>query len=199
MTKFGMHMRIDLGMVPTKKKLTPTQGAKIKKKNTKLDSKQTSNVPCQTIQSYVISTSFLSTDCELNINPCSKNVYNLGPRGVEVGVLGGSKNQKSGKCHELSRKSIIFVLTHVPGVLGVNISTKVREISRTPEKIDKKKLLPKKKILTTTQPIRRGGGGKGENFKVTKHQLLKSISGMQLSWAKPGNPREGGREGGRDE
>ena len=27
------------------------------------------------------------------------------PRGVEVGILGGSKNQKSGKCHELSRKS----------------------------------------------------------------------------------------------
>ena len=94
MTKFGMHMRIDLGMVPTQKNWPPTQGAKIKKKNTKLDSKQTSNVPCQTIQSYVISTSFLSTDCELSINPCSKNVYNLGPRGVEVGVLGGSKNQK---------------------------------------------------------------------------------------------------------
>ena len=143
MTKFGMHMRIDLGMVPTKKNVTPTQRAKIKKKNTKLDSKQTSNVPCQTIQSYVISTSFLSTHCELSINPCSKNVYNLGPRGVEVGVLGGSKNQKSGKCHELSRKSIIFILTHVPGVLGVKIS-KVREISRTAEKIDKKKLLPKK-------------------------------------------------------
>ena len=25
-------------------------------------------------------TSFLSTDCELSTNPCSKNVYNLGPR-----------------------------------------------------------------------------------------------------------------------
>ena len=46
-----------------------------------------------------------------------------------------------------------------------------------------------------------GGGVKGENVKVTKHQVLKSISGMQLScaiitlqifWAKPGNPREGG-------
>ena len=41
----------------------------------------------------------------------------------------------------------------------------------------------------------------GENFKVTKHKVLKSIPGMQLScaiitlqifWAKPGNPREGG-------
>ena len=46
-------------------------------------------------------------------------------------------------------------------------------------------------------PIRRGGGGvrvRGENVKVTKHQVLKSISGIQLScaiitlqifWAKP--------------
>ena len=114
-----------------------------------------------------------------------------------MGVLGGSKNQKSGKCHELSRKSIIFVLTHVPGVLGVKIS-KVREISRTAEKIDKKNYCrKKKKNVTTTPPHPTGmGWGKGENFKVTKHQLLKSISGMQLSWAKPGNPREGGREGG---
>ena len=39
-----------------------------------------------------------------------------------------------------------------------------------------------------------GGGVRGENAKVTKHQVLKSISGMQLScaiitlqifWAKP--------------
>ena len=50
-------------------------------------------------------------------------------------------------------------------------------------------------------PIRRGGV-RGENFKVTKHTVLKSIPGMQLSSAiitlqifraKPGNPREGGR------
>ena len=46
-----------------------------------------------------------------------------------------------------------------------------------------------------------GGGVRGENFKVTKHQVSKSIPGMQLScamitlqifWAKPGNQREGG-------
>ena len=31
----------------------------------------------------------------------------------EVGILGGQKiNQKSGKCHELSRKSIKLVFTH---------------------------------------------------------------------------------------
>ena len=50
-------------------------------------------------------------------------------------------------------------------------------------------------------PSDEGGGVRGENVKVTKHQVLKSISGMQLScaiitlqifWAKPGNPREGG-------
>ena len=44
-------------------------------------------------------------------------------------------------------------------------------------------------------------GVRGKNFKVTKHQVLKSIPGMQLScaiitlqifWANPGNPREGG-------
>ena len=88
MTKFGTHMRIYLGMVPTKKKLIPH------------------------------------------------------PRGVKVGILGGSKNQKSGKCHELSRKSIILLPPPHPGGsrgggLGVKIS-KVREISRTAEKIDKK-------------------------------------------------------------
>ena len=50
----------------------------------------------------------------------------------------------------MSRKSIKQIFTHpTPGVqrpgggLGVKIS-KVREISRTAEKIDKKKILPKK-------------------------------------------------------
>ena len=59
-------------------------------------------------------------------------------------------------------------------------------------------------------PFDGGGGVRGENFKVTigpKHQVLKSISGMQLScviitlqifWAKPGNPREDWREGGKE-
>ena len=28
------------------------------------------------------------------------------PKGVAVGILGGQKNQKSGKCHELSRQKI---------------------------------------------------------------------------------------------
>ena len=73
------------------------------------------------------------------------------------------------------------------GVGGVTIS-KVREISRTAEKIDKQKKLCRKK----NQNMFRRGGVRGENVKVTKLQGLKSISGMQLCWAKPGNPREGG-------
>ena len=74
-----------------------------------------------------------------------------------MGVLGGSKNQKSGKCHELSiNQSIIFVLTHVPGVLGVNIS-KVRKISRTAEKIDKKKITAEKIKNVTPSDGGRGG------------------------------------------
>ena len=57
-------------------------------------------------------------------------------------------------------------------------------------------------FLLAPPPHPTRGGVRGEHFKVTKHQVLKSISGMQLScviitlqifWAKPGNPREGGR------
>ena len=64
--------------------------------------------------------------------------------------------------------------------------------------------LSRKSIFLLAPPHPTGGGWvgvRGANFKVTKHQILKSISGMQLScaiitlqifWAKPGNPREGG-------
>ena len=75
----------------------------------------------------------------------------------------GSTFQKCGKFHELPRKSI--------------------------------KQNSAEKITKTCNPHPTpsdGGGVRGENFKVTKLQGLKSISGMQLSWAKPGNPREGG-------
>ena len=60
-----------------------------------------------------------------------------------MGILGGSTNQKSGKCHELENK--YRCKTNVDpshpggsggGGVGVKISTKVREISRTAEKID---------------------------------------------------------------
>ena len=52
-------------------------------------------------------------------------------------------------------------------------------------------------LLAPPPPHPKGGGGggvRGENVKVTKHQVLKSISGIQLScaiitlqifWAKP--------------
>ena len=66
--------------------------------------------------------------------------------------------------------------------LGVNIS-KMREMSRTAEKIDKKKNSAEK-ITKTCNPHPTpsdGGGVRGENVKVTKLQGLKSISGMQLS------------------
>ena len=78
----------------------------------------------------------------------------------------------------MSRKSIKQMFTHpTPGVQrpgGVNIS-KVREISRTAEKIDKKKILPGN-ITKTCNPHPTpsdGGGVRGENVKVTKLQGLK--------------------------
>ena len=66
---------------------------------------------------------------------------------------------------------------------GVNIS-KVRKISRTAENIDKQKNAAEKITKTCnphTTPSDGGGGVRGEHFKVTKLQGLKSISGMQLS------------------
>ena len=88
----------------------------------------------------------------------------------------------------MSRKSIKQIFTHPTpggpasrgggGGVGVNIS-KVREISRSAEKIDKKKNSAEK--ITKTCNPHGGGGVRGENFKVTKLQGLKSISGMQLS------------------
>ena len=70
------------------------------------------------------------------------------------------------------------------GGWGVNIS-KVREISRTAEKIDKQKKFCRKnnqnKYPLHPTPSDGGGGVRGENFKVTKLQGLKSILEMQLS------------------
>ena len=92
----------------------------------------------------------------------------------------------------MSRKSIKQFLPTPPrgvqrpggGGLGGQIS-KVREISRTAEKIDKKQKNSAEKITKTCNPHPTpsdgGGGAGGENVKVTKLQGLKSISGMQLS------------------
>ena len=51
-------------------------GAKTIKKNTN-STQNKSQTHCA--EQYKV-TSFLSTDCELSTNPCSKNVYSLGPR-----------------------------------------------------------------------------------------------------------------------
>ena len=96
------------------------------------------------------------------------------------------KNFKCQTFHELSRESIFF-LAPPPhpirrgGVRGENLK------------------------VTKHQVLKSIPGGLGaKNFKVTKHQVLKSIPGIQLScaiitlqifWAKPGNPREGGKKG----
>ena len=89
----------------------------------------------------------------MNVQKINKtNFYPPHPGGSSVlGGVGGSKFQKCGKFHELPRKSI-------------------------------------KKITKTCNPHPTpsdggggGGGVRGENFKVTKLQGLKSISGMQLS------------------
>ncbi len=78
------------------------------------------------------------------------------PKGVAVGILGGQKNKKSGKCHELSRKEKKIWPT--PPRLGVKIS-KVREISWTAEKIDKYFFTPP-----------------GGNFRGSKKQV------REMSW-----------------
>ena len=90
----------------------------------------------------------------------------------------------------MSTKSIKQIFTHPNpggpasrgGGWAVKIS-KVREISRTAEKIDKKNSVEKitKTCNPHPTPSDGGGGVRGENVKVTKLQGLKSISGMQLS------------------
>ena len=99
-----------------------------------------------------------------------------GPQGV-----GGSKFQKSGKFHELPRK-LIKKLPPVGNFRGSKNqkSGKCHELPR--------------KVIKKCNPHPTGGLG-GGNFKVTKHQVLTRISGMQIScaintlqifWAKPG-------------
>ena len=105
----------------------------------------------------------------MNVQKINKtNVYPPHPGGSSVpggGGVGGSTFQKCGKFHELQRKSI-------------NKTNSAEKITKT--------------CNPHPTPSDGGGGVRGENVKVTKLQGLKRISGMQLSWAKPGNPREGG-------
>ena len=82
-----------------------------------------------------------------------------------MGVLGGSKNQKSGKCHELSRKSIIFVLTHVPGVLGGQNFKSARNFTNCRENRLKKNYCRKK---CNHYPTPSDGGAGGLRAKISK-------------------------------
>ena len=89
------------------------------------------------------------------------------PRVVEVGILGGSKNQKSGKCHELSRKSLTKKLTHppwgVPGGLGVEVGILGES---TNQKSGKCHELSRKLINNFFLPTHPGGvSGGGSNFQ----------------------------------
>ena len=88
----------------------------------------------------------------------------------------------------MSRKSIKQMFTHPTpggpasrgGGLGGQKCGKFHELPR--ESINKK--YSAEKITKTCNPHPTpsdGGGVRGENFKVTKLQGLKSISGMQLS------------------
>ena len=71
----------------------------------------------------------------------------------------------------MSRKSIKQIFTHPTPVGGVGPGggakiSKVREISRTAEKIDKKNSPEKITKTCNPHPIRRGGGGLGA--KISK-------------------------------
>ena len=128
MTKFGTHMRIDLGMVPTKywpRELPGSVGS--------LGPISESGLSCQLQQRAVVwqmtsqlirrrnDVVFAAFNQPVSVRPM--NVQKINKTNVYPPHPGGSS---------------------VPGGgLGVNIS-KVREISRTAEKIDKKKILPKK-------------------------------------------------------
>ena len=106
----------------------------------------------------------------------------------------GSKSQKSGKCHELPRKVIKNVTPTPPHPTGGwEFYGYKFQTSETFHELSRKSIFF---ISPRPHPHPTGGGVRGKNFKVTKHQVLKSISGMQLScaiitlqifWAKPGS------------
>ena len=105
------------------------------------------------------------------------------PQGGQSWNFRGSNNQKSGKCHELSRKAIKMSLTHPTpgdsgglrgGGLGVNIS-KVREISWTAEKIDNF-FYPHPPSNTPTKGGRSGNCRGSKNQKSGKcHELPRKV------------------------
>ena len=96
----------------------------------------------------------------------------------------------------------------VPGGGGLRVKiSKVREISRTAEKIDKKNSAAKitKTFNPHPTPIRRGGGGgRGENFKVEcsypeRNRVIRGREGRrQGRIGERGERDERGRETGRE-
>ena len=167
MTKFGTHMRIDLGMVPTKYWPHEWPGSV-----GSLGPISESGLSCQLLLRAVVwqmtsqlirrrnDVVFAAFNQPVSVRPMNvqkinkTNVYPPHPRGSSVPGGGwGSTFQKCGKFHELPRKSIK---------------------KNSAEKITKT-------CNPHPTPSDGGGGVRGDNFKVTKLQGLKSISGMQLS------------------
>ena len=145
MTKFGKHMRIDLGMVPTNNWPHEWPGSV-----GSLGPISESGLSCQLLLRAVVwqmtsqlirrrnDVVFAAFNQPVSVRPM--NVQKINKKKFYPPHPGGSS---------------------VPGRgLGVNIS-KVREISRTAEKIDKKKVSEKitKTCNPPPHPIRRGGLG----------------------------------------
>ena len=165
MTKFGTHMRIDLGMVPTKNWPHEWPGSM-----GSLGPISESGLSCQLLLRAVVwqmtsqlirrrnDVVFAAFNQPVSVRPMNvqkiiqTNFYPPHPGGFSV--PGGSTFQKCGKFHELPRKSI--------------------KNKNSAEKITKT-------CNPHPTPSDGGGGVRGENVKVTKLQGLKSISGMQLS------------------
>ena len=82
-------------------------------------------------------------------------------RGVEVGILGGSKNQKSGKCHEMSRKSIKQIDPAHPGPWVVGQKLKRAGKIKSPGNVMN---CPENQLKKLSQPTL-GPGGWGSKIK----------------------------------
>ena len=150
MTKFGTHMRIDLGMVPTKYWPHEWPGSV-----GSLGPISESGLSCQLLLRAVVwqmtsqlirrrnDVVFAAFNQPVSVKPM--NVQKINKTNVYPPRPGGSS---------------------VPGGLGVKIS-KVRKISRTAEKIDKQKNSAEKitKTCSTGSSVPGGGGVGGQNFK----------------------------------
>ena len=151
MTKFGTHMRIDLGMVPTKYWPHEWPGSV-----GSLGPISESGLSCQLLLRAVVwqmtsqlirrrnDVVFAAFNQPVSVRPM--NVQKINKTNVYPPHPGGSS---------------------VPGGLGVNIS-KVREMSRTAEKIDKQKNSPEKITKTCHPHPTPSDGGRGLGAKISK-------------------------------